>query len=802
MITDYTLEVRKRVASTSGGKTSVAYNYMGGLDKRIQPAITRELGLADVLTFNLQLTDPKYQLFVKNPANLEIWYYGRDKLLKQIFVPQILEPYRDYGGSASGSGATTLGSGSGDNVAIAADGPETYLTRYYTQEYTATQRSVNDILNDICAELAVDGYLTAVYVDVNLDQIIDIDLSWENIKTAVDNVINQVGGYMRVMLDPDDPTYRVLCVLPIPGALPQPGTVEASSGILPQAKRPGRIFKKRALHDSRRVVEKRRKLGISLPSSEPFNANKPTMTIGKNLNGIDVMRDTSGLITRLYVRGSGSPPSELTLNNPPYYPVEQNLDHVNSDGVWAYFNLPNSNPYSVYDGFTKDGDPLPSGFYVGKGLTTWTLPPSNDNTYVQKLGMNSAAAQVFYMSQSFRIYWVALQLIRKIYTAVSWTAQPQYRVGLYNTTPGAVGAEGESQKGFYVPNQGPLVWCLGNLFDVSTNGREFYYYPMQSNQYPPGWYAIVLEPYPATNKQWSQVGDTLSWGESPAAASTAQYYAQYIDEAGIAPKNWVTGFGTALQSAFSLVTITTDVTSSFKQSNNARPGTQIKCPVSDYDGSAWWPFYYRHAPYLQDWAAYEEYGKYEGTYKDSSIQTQDALIKMGTQYLNSYSSPTTTISLSAADLYELDPEKNWAEELELGGAVTVIDDVMGLQVECIITKIGKNDLTQPHQVDTLTLDNIHMSAQKMFAQLAKTHQTTAKYQQGTTVETPFNIQTLADSSNQAVLEFQIRGMTQVMQGVKVSVNTSPYQQAGSSGVTNTEYDGAFTLKVDGKWITK
>ena len=59
--------------------------------------------------------------------------------------------------------------------------------------------------------------------------------------------------------------------------------------------------------------------GASHPSDPP----PPILTIGKNLSSIDVKYDYSTIITKLYPRGSGSAPSELTLNNPAYYPPEQ-----------------------------------------------------------------------------------------------------------------------------------------------------------------------------------------------------------------------------------------------------------------------------------------------------------------------------------------------------------------------------------------------------------------------------------------------------------------------------------------------
>ena len=229
MIPDYTFEVRRR--NSSGG-----YDYLGMLDKRMAPSISRELGLADTLTFNLQLSDPKLQLFPPfgSLIGLEVWMYGTDKQLKQVFVPQIIEPYRDYGATSSGSGSGSLGGGSGDNALITCDGPESYLTRYYIQNYKVSQRLASDILNDVCVEAISDKIISTISVDPSLDALIDIDLSWENIQTAVGNIITQIGGYLRIQVDPTNPLFRVLGILPIPGQLPQPSSTGATSAVLPQ----------------------------------------------------------------------------------------------------------------------------------------------------------------------------------------------------------------------------------------------------------------------------------------------------------------------------------------------------------------------------------------------------------------------------------------------------------------------------------------------------------------------------------------------------------------------------------------
>jgi len=234
IIPEYVFEVRRRNPKPKKDMSD-AFWLLGVLRDRIQPSISQELGLANVLTFNLQLSDPKFLLFTGNQIGLEVWCYGTDRQLKHIFVPQIVEPYRDYGGTSSGSGSGALGSGSGDNALITCDGPETYLTRYYTQNYKVSQRLPLDILNDITTEIIADGIIYNNYVDPGLNTTpLDIDLSWENIKTACDNIIAQIGGFMRVITTTEAPWQRTITIRPIPGQLPQPQDVGTTSAVLPQ----------------------------------------------------------------------------------------------------------------------------------------------------------------------------------------------------------------------------------------------------------------------------------------------------------------------------------------------------------------------------------------------------------------------------------------------------------------------------------------------------------------------------------------------------------------------------------------
>jgi len=72
------------------------------------------------------------------------------------------------------------------------------------------------------------------YVDPSLDMLIDIDISWENIQTAINNIISQVGGYMQVQFNPNNPAQRVLNLLPLPSGVAQPTDIGTTSPVLPQ----------------------------------------------------------------------------------------------------------------------------------------------------------------------------------------------------------------------------------------------------------------------------------------------------------------------------------------------------------------------------------------------------------------------------------------------------------------------------------------------------------------------------------------------------------------------------------------
>ena len=532
------------------------------------------------------------------------------------------------------------------------------------------------------------------------------------------------------------------------------------------------------------------------------------MGVGKNLNGLDLKYDYQGLCTKCYLRGSGSGDSEMGLDNPQYWPAEQNivLDHETAGA--AYFRLPN--PYSVYNGFTGDGQHLPPGFAVYKDtynvydLSTGLHMPSKPLEAMPPAVAipSSGVAQMFYMSGTWAISSVSLYLQRMLSDDSAnpppqWTTQPRFIVAMYSAI-GSLALPGFQSAGLHVPYQGPQTWCYGNLLSIDSSAPAWYEFPLQvqPNTWT-GWVAIVIMPYPTSNKQWGYT-DYLGVGESKSlqGTSTNSYALQEIN--GVSQKNWAMGwtlddvtkpYGDQL--AIKIRGVETNVTSSFYQAYNDYPGRFIMSPQNQQETIApngWsayqWVFHYQHAPYIVNWPAYEQYGKWEGTFKDDSLTTQAALLAAGSQHLTTVSQPVETISLSAVDLYDLDPTTYADDELTYGGTVRIIDDVLGIDETCIITKIAKTDLTQPHVIDTLTLNNVHLSASKLMAQLSKNAQRYPKYVPGATVETPYTTTGSVSSDSPAEMTFYIRDATTLTHSVRLTIDTP----------------GAFQVYVDGNAV--
>jgi len=129
-----------------------------------------------------------------------------------------------------------------------------------------------------------------------------------------------------------------------------------------------------------------------------------------------------------------------------------------------------------------------------------------------------------------------------------------------------------------------------------------------------------------------------------------------------------------------------------------------------------------------------------------------------------------------------------------------MDDVLGINTRCTITKINKPNLNHPHEIN-IQLDNVHMNAQKMLANLSNKQLTAPKYAGGQTVSTPFSVSAQADTATAAELYFDIREVSDLVHSVKLSVVPSPLQVASSSGVTTGDTTArTYAVKIDGYYI--
>jgi Protein of unknown function (DUF1142). len=197
---------------------------------------------------------------------------------------------------------------------------------------------------------------------------------------------------------------------------------------------------------------------------------------------------------------------------------------------------------------------------------------------------------------------------------------------------------------------------------------------------------------------------------------------------------------------------------------------------------------YLHEANLIDFDAYEKYGEITGTWTDSSLTSQYALVQGGSQYLQSVSQPEVSLTVSAIDLYAIDPYINWADEITLGSTVTVVDDVIGFQQECIVSKITRKNLDDPHDID-IQLNNVKLNTAKLLSQIESRQRVQPKYQQGATVATPFTSAVTGDKSNPATASFAIRDITKLTHSVKMTIMP-------------TELTQAYKLVVDGNSVTK
>ena len=566
-----------------------------------------------------------------------------------------------------------------------------------------------------------------------------------------------------------------------------------------------------------------KQLGPITVSSGPSNDTDPILTIEKNLSNIYAQTDFSTVVTQCEPRGIGQKPAELRFNNPNYYPNAQALQLYTTDTSWAYFRL--QSPY-VYANATYSGQPLPSTMLVGTGLTDFcNISPTlqADSTYPdpnmgesppapydgQPIGRDDFAGHglVFKLNANTRFTDASFFLYKKPAATAGQKAH-QFLVGIYyiQNTPDAALNE-------YVPSQGPLVWYIGDLDQIQPDTWAWYTFPLQQaaiSHTPWDWYALVISVYPTTGANWE--GDILWVGfkmtnVEPTQNTPYQFMWTFAGNpaysAGSNVKNWASAAmaakapGAMSRPACVLHSITTDLTSEFQQSLNACPGWQLKMPIAKYSPTSQYWAHYQQAPWLIDWEAYSTMGKVEGTYKSDTLSSHDALFNAGANYLSTVSNPTYTISLSALDLYDLDPQKNWAEELRLGTTVMVLDAELNIQEQCLVTKITKDNLEQPHDIQ-IELNSLYATAARSMANINQSSITYPKYLSGQTVSAPYIMSGACTDTTPASLYFEIKEGSTLVPSVTISINPTPYQVATSTGVTSdTSTSTAFKMKIDG-----
>lgn len=555
---------------------------------------------------------------------------------------------------------------------------------------------------------------------------------------------------------------------------------------------------------------------ITVMGSPPPDDPDPLLRIGKNLKSLSVKIDYSEMITKLYPRGSGSAPSELTLATPQYWPAMQKLQLTGTDSSWAYFTLPGE--FSCYAGATTVGAAVPSGMLIGHGSRkTGTYAISTAYFDRADLIVNGgfAVAQTFHLSATTRIWSIQLYLMRTHYPNGDWNAEqrhiewtdsgwPRVTVGVYTVQS----AKDLGEVPIYEPFQGPLVWASTDLKNIPLDKYGWITFPVHGAPLSAGNYSVVLSLYPTALWPYDIVGwrtnsncPAGSWG-----TGAAGYALQSSKGGGITPGAWLVPNYTGLNRDLyrfnmGMTFVQNDVTSKFKQSDGLHPGRMVKCAIADYNPGIDYIIHYKHAPYMMNWAAKDRYGLIEGTYKEDSYTTADALVNGATEYLKSVSAPTLTWEVDAIDLYEMNPTVNWAEELTIGTPVTVQDQILGLDQKCTVSKISKPNLNNPHDI-VLTLDNADKNTSMLLSKLAKTQVNAPKYLQGQTVQAPFVSSQLADANNPAKVTFQINENALIVPSVKLTVLPQPYQVSTADGLTNTAVTGQIAIYVDGTQVAK
>jgi hypothetical protein len=300
---------------------------------------------------------------------------------------------------------------------------------------------------------------------------------------------------------------------------------------------------------------------------------------------------------------------------------------------------------------------------------------------------------------------------------------------------------------------------------------------MQAAYLPQGTYWLVLSVYP-TSTTWPY--DCIWWG---GGVDTSIGSDAVFSESGIQKEAWA--IESTMNAPYSHLNlnyvvnkIAYDATDQFFFINEQT----IAIHSSDYQPNSTYYAHFKLAPYLTAWDSIDQYGKIEGTWKDDTATTQDALLNSGTQQLIKVAQPILSWSVGVIDLYDLNPTVNWSEELRLGMNILVTDAKLDVTQLCMISKIQKNNLNTPHDIQ-LTLETILKDTPRLIAEQMSDTLDTHKYLGGQTVASPYVLTTQADGNNPGWFEFEIRPTTTLVPSLEFSLAAQAYQQAGSSGIT-------------------
>jgi len=566
----------------------------------------------------------------------------------------------------------------------------------------------------------------------------------------------------------------------------------------------------------------------------------PIITIGKNATGVDVQSDYSSIITKLYPRGAGSAPGELTLNSPPYFQPMVRLKNPTIVDQYVYFSVEPDNEYVSYNNFEMGVSPRSAGMLIGRGrkqlgaYTDW-IPvanglaadamqenPSDPNRYDLPAWVggwsnttgtwNYAAAQMFNIPQGgAQITDISLLLWRydpsknPVKGLVNQTDLLEYTrlieqtggaikfcVGIYNSVK-------QDKRGVLEPYQGPLLWYVGDFFSIASDNFRWYNFPLQGAWLATGTYWVVMSLYPSS-VAFSDYSGSLEWGGIWRKTNPG-FSAAALTSAGIKHNAWEVYTGPPATGYYNLDTIineiNTDVTDQFFFVDEKTIGII----ASNYIPTDEYYVAYPLAPWLSNQDAIDKYGMIEGTYKDDTATSQDALLKSGTQYLTKVSQPILSWSVGVVDLYDLNPTINWSEELKLGTNVLVMDEKLGVNELCMISKLQKTNLDTPHDIQ-LTLDAIYKNTPRLLAETMGDLQDKPKYEGGQVVATPYTLTTQADTNNPAWFEFEIRPSTTRVHSVEFSLNSQPFQAAGTGGLTTGSATSAsgHVIEIDGTTV--